>query len=139
MIATVFTLASSGLPHHYPGFSCFHSLGENTHLAGNHCHSSLADPQIAILFYSTPFLISFSEQSCFLVFCESRFPSCNHNFSCLQVSLHCFLIFIPFRFLVFLLITSQFFSVFPSHTDAHTHIYHYKLTLSNPLYPKHYS
>lgn len=93
-IVTILTLSSSCLPHCYPGFSCFHSLGENTHLASN--YHSLVDSQIAILFYSTPFLKSCSEQSCFRTYCESPSLSCNHNFSCLQLSLHYFLIFVPF-------------------------------------------
>lgn len=54
------------LPHCCPWFSCFHSLGENTHLASNHCHS-LVDSQIAN--FILPYLISqilFRTKSCFL-------------------------------------------------------------------------
>lgn len=136
MIVTIFTLSSFCLPQCYPGFSCFHSLGENTHLASNQYHSSLVDSKIAILFYSTPFPKSCSEQSCFLTYCESPSPRCNHNFSCLQLSLHCFLIFVPFRLFFILLITSHICSVFPSHTDAHTHRYQFTLILSNPTSSK---
>lgn len=134
MIFTILTFSSFCLPHCYPGFSCFRSLGENTHLASNHGHSSLVDYQVAILFYFTPLLISCSEQSCFLVYCASQSPSCNRSSSCLQISLHCFHIFFHFRFFSSFLLTPKF--VVLSHTHAHTHIYKFKLTLFNPTSSK---
>lgn len=128
MIFTLLTLSSFCLPHCHPGFSCFHSLGENTHLASNHGHSSLIDSQIEILFYSTPLLISCSEQSCFLVYWASQSPICNHN---LLLSPSQPPLLSDFLSVFFSSLFSQFFSIFLSHIDAHTHTYQFKLTLSN--------
>lgn len=137
MIVTILTLSSFCLPHCYPGFSSFHSLRENNHLASNHCHSSLVDSQIAILFYSTSFLVSCPNSQVFLSIVNHDPPAVITTSPVSKsVSIAFWFSFLSSFFFSFLLITSQFFSVFLSYIDEHTHTYEFKLALPNPTSSK---
>lgn len=138
MIVTILTLSSFCLPHCYPGFSCFHSLGENTHLASNHCHSSLVDSQTAILFYSTPFLIWCPNSHAFLCIVNHNPPAVITTSHVSKPSPTAFW----FSFLSVFFLPSYYlpiFFCFPlTHRCTHIHI-NLNLLYLIPLHPKHYS
>lgn len=118
-----------------PGFSCFHSLGETIHLASNLIALLWLISKSLIFPYPSSFLKSCSEQKfVFCIACASLFPDTKHTFSCLHLSLHCFLIFILVMFFTcfFLLTTSKSVLFFFAHAQMHTHTYQMKHTLSNP-------
>lgn len=114
------------LPHCYPGFSWFHSPGENTHLASNNYRFSLIDYQIPN--FILPYLISqilFRKKVMFSIFIVNHHSQALIPISHVSTSAStAFSVFHSF---------SCFFSFFPyyhqicsflflSHTDACTYI-----------------